>query len=88
MCDDREAEAPEGKPVLNWFPAREPTSDNLEGTVCRLEPLRPDHAPGLWDSVLVDPVQKNFNYLSYGPFDSLESYQVRNWGPHSIVWFL
>lgn len=76
MSDDLESEVPVGKPVLNWVPAREPTSEYLEGNVCRLEQLRPDHAPGLWDSVIVDPAQKNFNYLSYGPFDGLESYQV------------
>ena len=66
-----------GEPVPNWHPAKLPTTDTMEGNSCRLEYLTPDHAPDLWESNTVDPTQKNFNYLAYGPFDSLESY--RGW---------
>ena len=65
------------KPVLNWCPARKPTSEVLKGQVCSLEPLVQDHAPNLWESSLLDTDHRNFTYLSYGPFLSVEAYEVR-----------
>lgn len=65
------------KPVLNWCPARKPTSEVLKGQVCSLEPLVQDHAPNLWESSLLDTDHRNFTYLSFGPFLSVEAYQVR-----------
>lgn len=48
----------------------------MEGGYCRLEALDPNrHAEGLHAMYAEDVDGRNWTYLPYGPFDSLESYQ-------------
>jgi RimJ/RimL family protein N-acetyltransferase len=50
----------------------------MEGRYCRLERLNADrHATSLHNSNIVDAQGKNWTYLPYGPFETLDSY--RSW---------
>jgi RimJ/RimL family protein N-acetyltransferase len=53
----------------------------MDGRFCRLEPLDPArHSPSLYAANALDKEGKNWTYLPYGPFESLESY--RAWMEH------
>ena len=50
----------------------------MDGRYCRLEPLDLDrHAEDLYAAFALDAAGRNWTYLPYGPFDSLETY--RSW---------
>jgi RimJ/RimL family protein N-acetyltransferase len=50
----------------------------MEGRYCRLEPVDPEvHAEALYAEFSLDPAGRNWTYLPYGPFESLEAY--RSW---------
>jgi len=50
----------------------------MAGRTCRVEPIDPArHAGDLHRANSLDPSQRNFTYLSIGPFDSLDAY--REW---------
>ncbi|MFH1026715.1 MAG: GNAT family protein, partial [Pseudomonadota bacterium] len=68
---------PVGCVIPDWkipvHPAREP----MEGRFCRLEPLDPArHAPRLFVVNALDAEGRNWTYLPYGPFGTLESYRT------------
>lgn len=63
-----------GTPVAGWQGARRPAPVVLTGQYCRLEPLRPEHAEGLFDSYLADREGVVWDYLPYGPFSSLDEF--------------
>jgi len=66
---------PVGQPVPDWRPARFPARGPMEGKRCRLEPLDPRaHAVELFWANAVDAEGRNWTYLPYGPFATLESY--------------
>lgn len=68
---------PIGFPVPDWKPARIPARETLEGRFCRLEPLDPErHAAGLHAANTLDAEGRNWTYLPYGPFDTLDSYRA------------
>jgi RimJ/RimL family protein N-acetyltransferase len=68
---------PIGFVVPGWRPARVPAGDPIEGTFCRLEKLDPSrHADDLFDANSLDTEGRNWTYLPYGPFDSLNSYRA------------
>lgn len=68
---------PVGFLVPNWKPVRLPTRDVMEGRFCRVEPLDPAcHTDSLYAANALDAEGKNWTYLPYGPFDSLESYRA------------
>src|SRR5262245_43737678 len=46
----------------------------MEGRHCRLEPLAADHVPDLWYAVSHDTAHRNWTYLAYGPFASMDEY--------------
>ena len=46
----------------------------MEGRHCRLEPLAPRHVEDLWYAVAHDTEQRNWTYLAYGPFASIDDY--------------
>jgi len=49
----------------------------MEGRFCRIEPLRPDrHAADLHAANALDLEGRNWTYLPYGPFTTLDSYCV------------
>ncbi len=68
---------PVGAAVDGWKPARVPPRETLEGRYCRLEPLDPArHAATLYQANGADEEGRNWTYLPYGPFDTLEGYRA------------
>ncbi|HEY5604202.1 MAG TPA: GNAT family protein, partial [Gammaproteobacteria bacterium] len=72
---------PIGPIVLDWKPPRHPMREPMDGRFCRLEPLDPmRHAQNLYAANALDVEGRNWTYLPYGPFESLDSY--RTWIEH------
>ncbi len=66
------------RPVPDWQGCAFPPRTVLEGRHCRVEPFDLDrHAADLFEAVMLDAEGRNWTYLAYGPFDSLEAY--REW---------
>ncbi|MDZ7840111.1 MAG: GNAT family protein [Gammaproteobacteria bacterium] len=69
---------PVGESVPGWHPPPRPPDEPMPGRLCRVERLDPvRHAGDLFEANLQDPSHRNWTYLPYGPFDSLEAY--RHW---------
>ena len=63
-------------PVENFKTPPHPKGITLVGENVRLEPLNvQNHSANLHEANSLDVEGKNWDYLSYGPFDDLESYQ-------------
>ena len=68
---------PVGLLVPDWQPPALPTRVAMEGRFCRLEPLDSDrHGSELFQSNGLDTDGRNWSYLPYGPFSSLDEYCV------------
>lgn len=68
---------PVGFPVPGWKPARIPERKVLDGHLCRLEPIDPErHGAKLYRANSLDVAGKNWTYLPYGPFATLDSYRA------------
>ena len=66
---------PVGLPVAGWTPPPWPPLDPMSGRFCRLEPLQlPLHAGDLHEANRRDSEGRNWTYLPYGPFETLEQY--------------
>lgn len=66
---------PIGEPLDGWEPRPLPPPAPLEGRLCRLEPLDPArHLEALFAANSLDADGRNWTYLPYGPWDSIESY--------------
>jgi RimJ/RimL family protein N-acetyltransferase len=64
-----------GSPVLDWTPPPRPPLDAMIGRTCRVEPLSVDaHAADLHAANMRDAEGRNWTYLPYGPFASLDGY--------------
>ena len=88
-----------GQPVPGWAPATPPDGCILEGSFCRLVPLMADpagddsvdYAAGLLAAFQTDADGAIWDYLPYGPFDDLPSFnafldaQCRGSDPHFYV---
>jgi RimJ/RimL family protein N-acetyltransferase len=73
QADDRSL--PLGFVVDGWRPARRPLSDPMIGRTCRVEPLDvAAHAAQLHAANALDRDGRNWTYLPYGPFATLEDY--------------
>jgi len=69
---------PVGFAVEGWTPPPRPPRDPMIGRACRVEPLDPArHAAQLHAANLLDSDGRNWTYLPYGPFASLDEY--RRW---------
>jgi RimJ/RimL family protein N-acetyltransferase len=69
---------PIGQAMDGWTPPPSPPREPMEGRFCRVEPLEPDrHAADLFAAHGLDPEGRNWTYLPYGPFATLEAY--RRW---------
>jgi RimJ/RimL family protein N-acetyltransferase len=69
---------PVGPAVQNWTPPPHPRREIMQGRFCRLEPLDPmRHAEALYAANALDSEGRNWTYLPYGPFDTLNDY--RGW---------
>ena len=63
-----------GLPVTDLRPAAWPPRRSLSGRFCRLEPLdAASHGPALFAAMAAD--ERNWTYLSYGPFAAYQDYQ-------------
>jgi RimJ/RimL family protein N-acetyltransferase len=68
---------PVGSPVPGWKGAERPPRTAMTGRYCRVEPIDPArHAEDLYRANALDPSQRNFTYLTVGPFDSFEAYRA------------
>jgi len=69
---------PVGPPVPGWKGVERPPRTAMAGRYCRVEPIDPArHAEDLYQANALDPSNRNFTYLSVGPFDSFDAY--RQW---------
>ena len=68
---------PVGDPLPGWLPARRPGPAVLPGRYCTLEPLDPDrHAADLHAAYSEAPDDRDWTYLSFGPFRTIEAYRA------------
>jgi RimJ/RimL family protein N-acetyltransferase len=69
---------PVGLPVPEWHPPPLPSKKAMEGRFCRVEALSVErHAGELHAANLLDTENRNWTYMPYGPFESLDQY--RDW---------
>ena len=69
---------PIGSPLPGWKEPPRPPRTAMAGRYCRVEPLEPArHADDLFRANALDATGRNWTYMSYGPFDTLEAY--REW---------
>jgi len=68
---------PTGAALPNWTPRPRPPQTPMEGRFCRLEPLDPaEHARELFEANSLDRDNRNWTYLSVGPFADFDSYRA------------
>lgn len=66
---------PVGHSVPDWQPPPIPSRDTMDGRFCRVEALDAErHARQLFDANSLDAEQRNWTYMTYGPFASLAEY--------------
>ncbi|HMA37760.1 MAG TPA: GNAT family protein [Chloroflexia bacterium] len=70
-----------GQPISfalsGWSPPPPPPRTPMSGRFCHLEPLDPErHAAALYAAQAQDTEGRNWTYLSYGPFATLDSYRL------------
>ena len=66
---------PVGVPVAGWAAPPWPPLEPMAGRLCRLEPLSvPRHAAELYAANGLDAEGRNWTYLPYGPFKTIEQY--------------
>jgi len=69
---------PIGLPVANWQPPKVPSQEPMEGRFCRVEAISAtSHARELYEANALDTEQRNWTYMTYGPFETFEEY--RDW---------
>jgi RimJ/RimL family protein N-acetyltransferase len=68
---------PIGFPLNDWKPPGLPPRSLMSGRFCRLEPINAAaHTADLFAANSLDIEGRNWTYLSYGPFQDLESYRA------------
>ena len=68
---------PVGEPLPGWTARPRPPRTPMEGRWARVEPLDPQrHAADLWEAVSADRENRNWTYLSVGPFARAEDYRA------------
>ena len=69
---------PVGFPVPGWKAPPRPPRTAMAGRYCRVEPIDPArHADDLFRANALDTTARNWTYMNYGPFPSLDAY--RDW---------
>lgn len=63
-------------PLENWSACAPPERVTLTGRLCRLEPLTLDHAADLHSAYRVPGGDAGWDYLAYGPYESLDAFQA------------
>jgi RimJ/RimL family protein N-acetyltransferase len=68
---------PIGWPVEGWAPPSRPPREPMQGRYCRVEPLDVErHAAELHAANGAAADSRDWTYLAYGPFESLEAYRA------------
>lgn len=66
---------PIGSALPDWVPAGQPTTRPMIGQYCRLEPLDPPrHAAALFEAYAQAPDDRDWTYMTMGPFHTLQDY--------------
>jgi RimJ/RimL family protein N-acetyltransferase len=68
---------PIGPGVGEWQAPPRPSREVMEGRYCRLEPLEVRHTQDLWEANARDSEQRNWTYLTHGPYATIDEY--RSW---------
>ena len=67
---------PIGFPLESWLAARHPKGSSMIGRLCRIEAVSGDqHSEDLYKAFALDVENRNWTYLPYGPFATLEDFQ-------------
>lgn len=67
---------PIGFPLESWHSCEHPKGANMNGRLCRLIPVSSNgHSEDLYQAYALDPEGRNWTYLPYGPFATLEELQ-------------
>lgn len=67
-----------GLPVPNWTPPALPARESMEGRFCRVEALSAErHARELFAANSLDTENRNWTYMTYGPFENWDAF--REW---------
>ncbi|MEY4588638.1 MAG: hypothetical protein RL497_714 [Pseudomonadota bacterium] len=66
---------PLGLPLPQWQGATPPSAHTLSGRFCRLEPLAPQHAAPLAQTLSAPNHHAAWAYLPYGPFDTQSAFE-------------
>lgn len=75
---------PVGAPLPGWKGVERPPRTAMSGRYCRVEPIdSARHAEDLFRANALDLGQRNFTYLSIGPFDTFDAY--RQWMESSCL---
>lgn len=67
---------PIGFLVPNWTPRPRPPRTASSGRFAAIEPLSEAHAADLHEANLLDKEGRNWTYLAYGPFATLDEYKA------------
>ena len=68
---------PVGFDVPGWTARAVPPRTSMEGRACRLVPLDAgQHASALFDANALDQEGRNWTYMAYGPFETVEHYRT------------
>lgn len=74
---------PIGFSVPGWKAPLRPPRTAMTGRYCRVEPIDPArHAEDLYRANSADPSNRNFTYLSIGPFETFDTY--RQWTTSAV----
>jgi len=69
---------PIGEALSDWTARPRPPRTAMAGRYCRVEPLDPDrHAEHLFAANGLEPEGRDWAYMPYGPFETLDAY--RDW---------
>ena len=67
---------PIGAALNSWQACKHPRGSIMRGRLCRLEPVNHDlHSEDLYDAYALDLENRNWTYLPYGPFATLDGFQ-------------
>jgi hypothetical protein len=65
-----------GWPVPGWRGATPPDPRAIDGRYCRIEPLVMAHASQLHEAYHAEGGTVNWDYLPYGPFETLDDFEA------------
>jgi RimJ/RimL family protein N-acetyltransferase len=67
---------PIGFALQQWSPPPGPPREPMQGRYCRVVPIDERFAPDLFDAYSLDREGRNWTYLPYGPFQTVDEYRA------------